>query len=114
SDVCSSDLPWELYVQDNKPGAKPRQVTTLGASDEFKSYSWRDPEVITFKASDGALVHARLYKPTTPHASKPAVIFVHGAGYLQNAHKWRSSYLSDHIVNILLSDTCDYVLLRYY
>src|SRR5690606_20200795 len=105
-----SNKPWELYLQDNKPGAKPRQITTLGASEEFKSYPWRDPEVITFKASDGAIVHARLYKPTTPHASKPAVIFVPGAGYLQNAHKWWSSYFREYMFNNMLADNGYYVL----
>src|SRR5690606_732029 len=105
-----SNKPWELYLQDNKPGAKPRQITTLGASEEFKSYPWRDPEVITFKARDGALVHARLYKPTTPHASKPAVIFVHGAGYLQNAHKWWSNYFREYMFHNLLADNGYYVI----
>jgi dipeptidyl aminopeptidase/acylaminoacyl peptidase len=53
----------------------------------FKTYSWREPEVITFKAQDGTTVHARLYKPQKANANKAAILFVHGAGYLQNAHK---------------------------
>jgi dipeptidyl aminopeptidase/acylaminoacyl peptidase len=99
-----STKPWEMYLQENKPGAKAQQITNKGMSDEFKSYAWRDPYVMTFTARDGASVYARLYKPATPNPSKPAVIFVHGAGYLQNAHKWWSGYFREYMFNNLLAD----------
>lgn len=99
-----SNKPWELYLQENKPGGKLQQVTTAATTPEFNSYAWRDPAVITFKAQDGAEVHARLYRPAQAHASKPAVIFVHGAGYLQNAHKWWSSYFREYMFHNLLAD----------
>ncbi|MBO9634714.1 MAG: S9 family peptidase [Chitinophagaceae bacterium] len=99
-----SNKPWELYIQENKPGAKPQQVTNLARSSEFASYNWRDPELITFTARDGANVYARLYRPANPHPSRPAVIFVHGAGYLQNAHKWWSSYFREYMFHNLLAD----------
>jgi dipeptidyl aminopeptidase/acylaminoacyl peptidase len=99
-----SNKPWELYLQENKPGATPKQITNQAMSAEFKSYAWRDPEVVTIKAADGANVYARLYKPANPHPTKPAVIFVHGAGYLQNAHKWWSSYFREYMFHNLLVD----------
>lgn len=99
-----SNKPWELYLQENKAGATPIQVTNKAASEEFRSYAWRDPQLITITARDGAQVYARLYKPANPAASKPAVIFVHGAGYLQNAHKWWSSYFREYMFNNLLAD----------
>ena len=105
-----SNKPWELYLQENKPNGRVQQVTFKAQTDEFKSYAWRDPEVITFAARDGANVHARLYKPANPHPLKPAVIFVHGAGYLQNAHKWWSSYFREYMFNNLLADKGYYVL----
>jgi dipeptidyl aminopeptidase/acylaminoacyl peptidase len=49
-------------------------------------------------------VYARLYKPVNPHPGRPAVIFVHGAGYLQNAHKWWSSYFREYMFHNLLAD----------
>ncbi len=98
-----SNKPWELYLMDNKKGAKARQVTA-SLSEEFKSYNWREPEVITFKARDGADVYARLYKPATPKPNSPAVVFVHGAGYLQNAHKWWSSYFREYMFHNFLVD----------
>lgn len=96
-----SNKPWELYLQENKPGAKPQQVTN-SITDEFKSYNWRDPELTTIKARDGAEIYARLYKPANPNGA--AVIFVHGAGYLQNAHKWWSSYFREYMFHNLLAD----------
>ena len=105
-----SNKPGELYLQENKAGAKPDQVTFKAQSDEFKTYPWRDPELVTFTARDGALVYARLYKPATPHPNKPTVLFVHGAGYLQNAHKWWSSYFREYMFNNLLADNGYYVL----
>jgi len=105
-----SNKPWELYLQENKPGGKVEQITTKAMSDEFKSYPWRDPEIITFTARDGAQVPARLYKPAMPAPGKPAVLFVHGAGYLQNAHKWWSYYFREFMFNNLLADNGYYVL----
>jgi dipeptidyl aminopeptidase/acylaminoacyl peptidase len=99
-----SNRPWELYLQENKPGAMPQQVTNKAISDEFSSYTWREPQLITITARDGAKVYARLYKPANAAPSKPAVIFVHGAGYLQNAHKWWSSYFREYMFNNLLAD----------
>src|SRR5436190_4338594 len=105
-----SNKPWELYVQENKPNGKLEQVTNKAQSDEFKSYPWRDPEIVTFTARDGATVYGRLFKPTNPDPHKPAVLFVHGAGYLQNAHKWWSSYFREYMFNNLLADNGYYVL----
>jgi dipeptidyl aminopeptidase/acylaminoacyl peptidase len=96
-----SNKPWELYLQENKVGAKAVQITN-STSTEFNSYAWKDPEVTTFKARDGADVYTRIYKPSKPNGA--AVIFVHGAGYLQNAHKWWSSYFREYMFNNLLVD----------
>ena len=105
-----SNKPWELYLQENKPGGKIEQITNKAQSEEFKSYAWRDPELITFTASDGAQVYARVYKPANPAPNKPAVLFVHGAGYLQNAHKWWSSYFREYMFNNMLADNGYYVM----
>ncbi|ALI99427.1 prolyl oligopeptidase family serine peptidase [Rufibacter tibetensis] len=98
-----SNKPWELYMMDNKPGAKPVQITK-STTPEFSAYPWREPEVITYKAADGADVHARIYKPENASGNGPAVIFVHGAGYLQNAHKWWSTYFREYMFHNLLVD----------
>ncbi|MEP7371908.1 MAG: prolyl oligopeptidase family serine peptidase [Chitinophagaceae bacterium] len=111
-----SNKPWELYLQENLPAGRqvkwpePKQITFKAQSDEFKSYAWKEPELISFTARDGATVYARLYKPANPHPDKPAVLFVHGAGYLQNVHKWWSSYFREYMFNNMLADNGYYVL----
>lgn len=102
--------PWELFLQENKVGATAEQLTK-SLTPEFQSYAWKEPEVISFKARDGVDVYARVYQPAkaknsktkSPNADK-AVIFVHGAGYLQNAHKWWSQYFREYMFHNLLVD----------
>jgi dipeptidyl aminopeptidase/acylaminoacyl peptidase len=98
-----SNKPWELYVQPNKPGAKAVQVTS-STTEEFRSYPWKEPEVISFKNRYGKDIYARIYLPKKPDPAKPAVVFVHGAGYLQNVHYWWSSYFREYMFNNMLAD----------
>jgi dipeptidyl aminopeptidase/acylaminoacyl peptidase len=105
-----TNKPWELFLQQNKPGAKAEQITHKAESEEFKSYSWRAPEIITFAARDGATIYGRIYKPENPDVHKPAIIFVHGAGYLQNIDKWWSYYFREFMFHNLLADHGYYVM----
>ena len=97
----AANQPWELYLQENRAGAKAQRVT-FSASEEFRSYPWRMPELVTYAARDGAKVYARLYRPEQPNGA--AVVFVHGAGYLQNAHHWWSFYFREYMFHNLLAD----------
>ncbi|WP_026897532.1 S9 family peptidase [Daejeonella oryzae] len=99
----TSNKPWELYIQENKAGAKATKITS-STSKEFDSYSWREPEMINFKNRFGDDVHARLYRPSNADANKPAVVFVHGAGYLQNVHYWWSQYFREYMFHNFLAD----------
>lgn len=101
--VSYSNKPWELYLLENKEKAIPVKITE-STTTLFSSYKWRAPEFIKFKASDGTMVPARLYKPDKPSKGGPAVIFVHGAGYLQNAHRWWSSYFREYMFHNYLVD----------
>ena len=96
-----TNKPWELFLQENKPSAAPQQITR-SLTTEFSSYPWRDPEVTTFKARDGANVYTRVYTPAK--ANGAAVIFVHGAGYTQNAHKWWANYFREYMFHNLLAE----------
>jgi len=96
-----TNKPWELFLQENKAGSAPQQITR-SLTGEFSAYPWRDPEVVTVKARDGADIYSRVYVPAKPNGA--AVIFVHGAGYTQNAHKWWASYFREYMFHNLLTD----------
>lgn len=101
-----STKPPEVYIMPNKPGAEARQITTTPTA-EWRAFKWIDPRVITFKARDGVDVYARLFTPEMIGAkrdpSRPGVVFVHGAGYLQNAHKYWSTYFREYMFHNLLA-----------
>lgn len=98
-----SNKPWELYLMENRPGAPMRQMTD-SRTEAFKQYPWREPEIVWFTARDGIQVPARLYRPKQPTKGGPAVMFVHGAGYLQNVHRWWSSYYREYMFHNFLAD----------
>ena len=101
--ISHANKPWELYLMENRERAVPVKVTE-SLTQEFSTYPWRIPEIVRFRASDGELVPARLYRPANPAANGPAVIFVHGAGYLQNVHRWWSSYSREYMFHNFLVD----------
>ncbi|HWC98608.1 MAG TPA: prolyl oligopeptidase family serine peptidase [Candidatus Sulfopaludibacter sp.] len=103
ADIYSyTNKPPELYVQEDKPRAESKKLTT-SPTPEFNQYPWLDVPIVEFTARDGVKVPARLFKPANYKKGGPAVVFVHGSGYLQNVDKWWSSsyyheYMFDHIL----------------
>ncbi len=102
----SANRPPEVFVKANRADAKAARVT-MSPSKEWLAHKWVEPQLVTYKARDGAEVYARLYTPEMVGAKRdpkaPAVIFVHGAGYLQNAHKFWSSYYREYMFHHLLA-----------
>ncbi|HZT58906.1 MAG TPA: alpha/beta fold hydrolase, partial [Pyrinomonadaceae bacterium] len=124
-----SNKPPELYLQPNRPatastvttstasasttaaGARAadaqtsevKQVTTSPVA-EFNEYDWIDPPIVSFRARDGATVYGRLYKPANFKRGGPAIIFVHGSGYLQDVTKSWSSYYREYMFHHLLME----------
>ncbi len=98
-----SNKPWELYTMPNEPKTEMKQVTS-STTKAFGNYQWRVPELIQFIARDGVKVPGRLYRPNAFSGNGAAVIFVHGAGYLQNVHRWWSSYYREYMFHNILVD----------
>jgi dipeptidyl aminopeptidase/acylaminoacyl peptidase len=103
----ASNKPPEVFLLPNRAGtAEARQVTT-STSAEWRSFKWLEPQLVTYKTRDGLDVYARLYTPemvgAKRHPSAPAVVFVHGAGYAQNAHKYWASYYREYMFHHLLA-----------
>jgi len=104
ADVYSyTNKPPELYVQETRAGAAAKKLTSSPAAD-FWEYPWLDAPIVTFPARDGATVHARLYKPANFRRGGPGIVFVHGAGYLQNVHRWWSYYAREYMFHHLLME----------
>ena len=96
ADVYSyTNRPAELYIQALRVTSSP--------APEFASYPWLDVPIVTVPARDGAQVPARIYKPANWNGG-PAVIFVHGAGYLQNVHRGWSTYFREYMFHHLLME----------
>jgi len=104
--VLRSDwtTPPELYLLD-LAGGKLDGPFTQSTSKIFRSFPWLAPETLTFKASDGVDVWAHLFDPTrfgtTPNGA--GVIFIHGAGYLQNVIDGWSYYYREYMFNCFLA-----------
>lgn len=96
-----SNRPPELYLAASAPMSPAKQVTTSPLA-EFFTHNWIDPPIVAIRARDGATIQARLYKPARQNGA--AILFVHGAGYLQNVHKWWSSYYREYMFHHLLME----------
>jgi len=102
----SSNRPPEVFLMPNRAGAPATRVTT-SPSAEWSTYQWVEPQLVTYKSRDGKDVYARLYTPEMVGAKRdqkaPAVVFVHGAGYAQNAHKYWSTYFREYMFHHVLA-----------
>jgi dipeptidyl aminopeptidase/acylaminoacyl peptidase len=81
----SPDELTDLYLMTNR-NATPTRLTRSG-SDAYWRINWPRSEYVVFADERGDSTWARVYLPTTPHANRPAVMEIHGAGYAQAVHK---------------------------
>ncbi len=82
---------------------EPVQLTKT-VTKEFRQIEWAEPEFVEIPSRHGLTIHARLYRPADAgDEPRPAVLFVHGAGYLQNAHKGWSNYFREFMFHTLLT-----------
>ena len=94
----------DLFVQAAKPQSKALRLTE-STSPEFARIHWIEPEIVAIPSKHGAApIYSRIYRDnrSTTGAAKPAVMFVHGAGYLQAAHHGWSNYFREMMFHNLL------------
>ena len=95
-------MPPELYLQRARPKAAANKLTNT-VSEQFKAIDWTQPEFVEVRSSySDAPIHSRAYTPDDDSINRPAVIFIHGAGYLQNAHQGWSSYFREFMFHSFL------------
>ncbi len=102
----------ELFVQP-ADGSEPARRLTHSVSEAYDSIDWVMPDIVDVPSSHvDRPIPAKLYLPRDhdPAETYPAVMFVHGAGYTQNAHLGWPYYFREGMFHSLLADA-GYVVL---
>jgi len=89
------------------------QRLTDTRSARFLATEWQAPQIVGIESSDGAgPVWSKFYPARTqaPAGGHPAVLFVHGAGYLQNVHLRYPQYFREQMFHNLLTERGYHVL----
>lgn len=99
--------PDELYVLNvRRPGKEIR--LTHSVPKRFKEIDWQIPQYVHFTGRDGhTQIYMTILKPRHFEQGEkyPVVIFVHGAGSLQDVFKgWSTTYHHEHMFNQFLAD----------
>lgn len=103
--------PGDLYSVKVCPGCRggnsPQQITK-SVPESFKKINWYEPKFIDIPTRDGKKVKSKIYLPGNFGQNRakrifPMVIFVHGAGYLQNTINGWNNYYREFMFNDLLA-----------
>ncbi|AXI82485.1 S9 family peptidase [Xylella taiwanensis] len=96
-------LPPQLALISTKGGQA--RVLTDTRSTTFKAQQWIQPEYVQIPSKHGAgVIWGKYYGPASlePDRRYPIVMFVHGAGYLQNVSARYTSYFREQMFHTLL------------
>ncbi|WLI89935.1 S9 family peptidase [Massilia sp. R2A-15] len=99
----SSYMPAQLASVPLHGGAAVALTDTRSA--DFKAREWIAPQFVAVPSTHGAApVWAKVYRPAQlePGKKYPIVMFVHGAGYLQNVSKRYPNYFREQMFHNLL------------
>ncbi|MGH8426985.1 MAG: prolyl oligopeptidase family serine peptidase [Gammaproteobacteria bacterium] len=97
--------PPELYAISTTPGTRAERLTHT-IKPAFSHYGWIVPKIVNIPSAHfKGTLRARLYLPADydPHKSYAGVAFIHGAGYLQDAHQGWSYYFHEMMFNNFLA-----------
>nr|WP_315215276.1 S9 family peptidase [uncultured Duganella sp.] len=96
-------MPAQIATVDSTGGAAKQLTDTRNA--DYKAREWITPQIVAVPSTHGAdPVWAKLYRPATlePGKKYPVVMFVHGAGYLQNVTQRFPVYFREQMFHNLL------------
>jgi dipeptidyl aminopeptidase/acylaminoacyl peptidase len=108
----SSYEPTQIALANADGSGQPRELTDT-RSAEFKAMTWLKPEIVQIPSTHGGgVIYGKLYRDAAAAGSaRPGVLFVHGAGYLQDVHLRYPYYFREQMFNNLLSSR-GYVILE--
>jgi len=83
---------------------QPARITST-APAEFLSMRWNEPRFIDVPSRDGKKIKTKVYLPVNFDKRKkyPMVMFIHGAGYLQNTINGWNNYHREFLFNQMLT-----------
>jgi dipeptidyl aminopeptidase/acylaminoacyl peptidase len=99
----ASYMPAQIATVASGGGAATQLTDTRSA--DYKAREWVTPQIVAVPSTHGAdPVWAKLYRPATLEAGRkyPVVMFVHGAGYLQNTTRRFPVYFREQMFHNLL------------
>ncbi len=101
----SLTMPSELYVKEFGTNLEAIQITHT-VSEQFLAMPWTAPNIVAIASTNQQKpIYSRVYLPANYNntASKNrAVMFTHGAGYLQNSHLGWSVYFREFMFHSML------------
>ena len=104
-------LPAQVGLVDRNGGDIQRLTDTR--SEAFRELDWQAPQIVGIESSDGAgPIWSKFYPARGERAEggQPVVLFVHGAGYLQNTHLRYPQYFREQMFHNLLTERGYHVL----
>ncbi len=98
-------MPPELYVQSLNSTDSAKRITHT-VSEQFLAMPWSAPTVVAIPSSkQKEPIYSKVYFPKNfdkTSTKNRAVMFTHGAGYLQNSHLGWSGYFREFMFNSML------------
>jgi dipeptidyl aminopeptidase/acylaminoacyl peptidase len=98
-------MPPELYLKDLNKQTLVQLTHTV--SEAFLAINWLAPDIVPIKSSHTEQpIYSRVYMPKNDNngAKRKAVVFSHGAGYLQNSHLGWSGYFREFMFHNMLAE----------
>ena len=95
----SSYVQAQIAVLKSDGSDAPRDLTDTRTAD-YKSMAWAPPEIVQIPSThfDG-VIYAKVYRAAARSGSSPGVIFIHGAGYMQDVHLRYPYYFREQMFN---------------
>ena len=98
--------PYDLYMMDLTADNPAEVRLTDSVPESFYDYNWQEEQYVRFTGRDGetelsmSVLYPEGFNSRNPDTEYPVVVFVHGAGSLQNVYKgWSNNYWREYMFN---------------
>lgn len=99
------NVPSEIFTSNFFKKETPVKLTN-STPESFLKTKWSEPKFVDIPTRDGKVVKTKVYLPANFNAKQkyPMVMFVHGAGYLQNTINGWNNYYREFMFNHILTE----------